>query len=362
MRLRSVHAHLHCCPINRPYEIAGRRISSTTQLIVRVEDREGLVGLGSGAPSAAVTGESVVGGLQAAQRALQLCLSGREAEDPLTMAKSSAFAALTEGCPAGRAAVEMALFDLAARRRGVPLVDFLGRHHRSLPTSVTIGIQSTQSTLLEVRRLLDAGFNVLKIKIGNDVESDIATLHAVRGACGPSVRLRVDPNQGYDAGALQRFVVDTGALGLELIEQPMPRGVWNGRSSTVFDSAPPFAADEDILDAADAARLARHRIYDVFNIKLMKCGGVIPALDIARIAAASDIALMWGCMDESVIGIAAALHTAFACPNTRYLDLDGSFDLADDVAVGGFVVERGIMTLTDAPGLGVTDIPPRLNS
>ena len=62
---------------------------------------------------------------------------------------------------------------------------------------------------------------------------------------------------------------------------------------------------------------------------------------------------MWGCMDESCIGIAAALHAALASPATAYLDLDGSFDLARDVAEGGFTVEDGCLRTTGGPGLGV---------
>ena len=62
---------------------------------------------------------------------------------------------------------------------------------------------------------------------------------------------------------------------------------------------------------------------------------------------------MWGCMDESRISIAAALHAAFASPATRYLDLDGSLDLARDVVDGGFTLEAGVMSTTDVPGLGV---------
>ena len=68
---------------------------------------------------------------------------------------------------------------------------------------------------------------------------------------------------------------------------------------------------------------------------------------------AADVKLMWGCMDESRISIAAALHTAYACPATRYLDLDGSFDLSRDLASGGFVLRDGILHVPDAPGLGV---------
>jgi L-alanine-DL-glutamate epimerase-like enolase superfamily enzyme len=85
----------------------------------------------------------------------------------------------------------------------------------------------------------------------------------------------------------------------------------------------------------------------------MKCGGIRPALAIAQIAESASIDLMWGCNDESVVSIAAALHAAYACPNTRYLDLDGSFDLARDPAKNGFVVEEGRLRLLDRLGLGV---------
>ena len=63
---------------------------------------------------------------------------------------------------------------------------------------------------------------------------------------------------------------------------------------------------------------------------------------------------MWGCMDESRISIAAALHAALASPATRYLDLDGSFDLERDVVSGGFTVQDGILRTLNAPGLGVS--------
>ena len=85
----------------------------------------------------------------------------------------------------------------------------------------------------------------------------------------------------------------------------------------------------------------------------MKCGGVTSALGIAGMAEAANLELMWGCMDESRISIAAALHTAYACPATRYLDLDGSFDLSRDLASGGFVLRDGALHVPDAPGLGV---------
>jgi L-alanine-DL-glutamate epimerase-like enolase superfamily enzyme len=118
-----------------------------------------------------------------------------------------------------------------------------------------------------------------------------------------------------------------------------------------------IAADESLLSEKDARALAEPpRACGIFNIKLMKCGGITPARRIAAVAESAGIRLMWGCMDESRISIAAALHAALACPATRYLDLDGSLDLARDVAARGFVIENGVMRTAEGPGLGVADV------
>jgi L-alanine-DL-glutamate epimerase-like enolase superfamily enzyme len=94
----------------------------------------------------------------------------------------------------------------------------------------------------------------------------------------------------------------------------------------------------------------------IFNIKLMKCGGVSQALKIADIAEQAKIDLFWGCNDEGIVSITAALHAAFACANTKYIDLDGSLDLGRDEVKGGFILKDGIMSCSDKPGLGVERI------
>ncbi len=94
--------------------------------------------------------------------------------------------------------------------------------------------------------------------------------------------------------------------------------------------------------------------FGIFNIKMMKCGGIVSALKMADMAHLAGIDLMWGCNDGSIVSISAALHTALACPATKYLDLDGSFDLEKDVAKGGFILKDGLMRIDDNKlGLGV---------
>jgi L-alanine-DL-glutamate epimerase-like enolase superfamily enzyme len=88
----------------------------------------------------------------------------------------------------------------------------------------------------------------------------------------------------------------------------------------------------------------------------MKCGGINQALKIADLALNAKVDLFWGCNDESIVSITAALHAAFSCANTKYIDLDGSLDLGRDEVTGGFILKDGIMYCSDKPGLGVERI------
>ena len=118
-----------------------------------------------------------------------------------------------------------------------------------------------------------------------------------------------------------------------------------------------IAADESLLTPKNALELIAPPVASgIFNIKLMKCGGVSQALKIADIGQQAGIDLFWGCNDEGIVSITAALHTAFACANTKYIDLDGSLDLGRDEVKGGFILKDGVMYCSDKPGLGVERI------
>jgi L-alanine-DL-glutamate epimerase-like enolase superfamily enzyme len=256
--------------------------------------------------------------------------------------------------PAARAAIDIALHDLWARHLNLSLVDLLGRCHRSLPTSITIGIKSVRESLEEADEYKGRGFKILKIKIGQSVEQDVACLSQIRQQVGREMVLRVDANQGYTLEEYKSFIDQTASLNLEFVEQPLPANNLVGMCRLPEAVRKTTAADESLLDARDAIEcLQRPRPFGIFNIKLMKCGGIAPGLQIAKIADLAGIDLMWGCMDESRIGIAAALHAALASPNTRYLDLDGSLDLARDLVEGGFELINGELSVIDQPGLGV---------
>jgi L-alanine-DL-glutamate epimerase-like enolase superfamily enzyme len=353
LKISSARSHVEHFELVRPYTIAFRSIDAVQNVIVELETNQGLVGLGAAAPEAHVTGESDENCQAALTDEGLAWLLGRDVR--MLPALCRELARTMPDAPAARAAIDIALHDLYGQHLGLPLVELLGREHLSLPTSITIGIKSVDATLEEAREYLSRGFRVLKVKLGHSLDEDIERLQRLRELTGRDVAIRVDPNQGYDLEAVRRFVDATNTLDIEFLEQPMPVAVdVRALPSTVRAR---LAADERLLNEADALTLATPQpACGIFNIKLMKCGGIWPARRIADLAETAGIELMWGCMDESLVSISAALHVALASPATRYLDLDGSLDLARDVATGGFVLEDGYMRTTDAPGLGLRRI------
>ena len=352
MRITAVEVQRRDMPLTKPYTVAyGTKDKASFVTATIITDR-GTVGYGSGTPSVAVMGPDIEATVAALGQPLVDSLVG---SDPRALGNRLVeLRRLLPDHAAARAALDIALHDLLGKVAGVPLVDFFGRHHQRLPTSVTIGIDSVEQTLRQAEEYVADGFHYLKVKIGHDVDVDIERLVRLRQRYADRVVIRVDANQGYTVDDLLRFHDDTADLDLELIEQPFPPE----READLMALPEPLrrsiAADESLHSAEDAWRLSRpEAACGIFNIKLMKAGGIDEGRSIAQVAEQAGIDLMWGCMDESVISIAAALHTAFASPRTRYLDLDGSFDLAEDPARGGFVVEEGQLRLLDRPGLGV---------
>jgi L-alanine-DL-glutamate epimerase-like enolase superfamily enzyme len=351
MKITRIHLQREKLALSRPYTISYETISATETCFVRVETDRGLIGTGAGNPNEKVTGES----MDSCHHAL------KERTDWLIGEDVRALPALLRQLrswlpknPAARAAIDMALYDLLAQSLEVPLVTMLGSFHDAMPTSITIGIKAQDEALREAQEYFDRGFRFLKIKLGKDLEQDVELLHKLRERFKSSIHIRVDANQGYETEEFMTFWQKTQELDLELIEQPLKAGKENEMKELPEVIKSHIAVDESLLNYKDAFRLSSPpRACGIFNVKMMKCGGIGPSLQIATIARAADIDLMWGCDDESIVSVTAALHAALATPGTRYIDLDGSLDLARDRVEGGFVLKDGVMSVTDAPGLGV---------
>ena len=358
-RIKNIKVQRADLELTRPYTIAFKTVSHVENVIVTIELDNGIIGMGAGNPSEQVVGESLDQALNALNQVTTSIdegswqgLLGRNIEDIELLCQEIQI--YLKQSPAGRTALEVALYDCFAQLQKVPLVRLFGQVFNSLPTSITIGIKGVSETLEEATEYYERGFRYLKVKLGNYLEEDIERMIKLREKFGDKIKIRIDANQGYSVDELLQFYTQTKSLDLELIEQPLPASNIEEMRSLPIELRQTLAADESLIGPKDAQKIIGDpNACGIFNIKLMKCGGLSQALEIARLAETADIDLMWGCNDESIISISAALHTALACKNTRYLDLDGSLDLAQDVVEGGFILKDGEMKVNDLPGLGL---------
>ncbi|MBK7653342.1 MAG: dipeptide epimerase [Flammeovirgaceae bacterium] len=336
----------------KPYTIAFKTIDEVLNAFVEITLDNGVTGIGAASPSEYVTNES----FEQCEKALEenniQFLIGRDIRE-LNQLTFEIWKKLPKN-PAARAALDIALYDAYTKFLGVPLVKYLGQKIKSLPTSITIGIKNVDETVKEAQEYEERGFSVLKVKLGKDLEEDIERIVKLREKFGKKFTIRIDANQGYTSAQTIEFYNRTKSLDVELIEQPLPAKAIEETKKLPADIRKVLAADEALLTPMSAYQLVMPPVATgIFNIKLMKCGGVSQALKIADIGSLAGVDLFWGCNDESIVSITAALHAAFACENTKYIDLDGSLDLSKDVVKGGFILKEGIMYCSDKPGLGV---------
>jgi len=237
-------------------------------------------------------------------------------------------------------ALDVAAHDLWAKRLGVPLYQAFGLSLDQLPISnFTLGIDTIPNMVEEIKRL---DLPIYKIKLGT--KEDVAIIKALRQQT--QAIFRVDANGAWTVEECIDNAMEFQQLGVEFIEQPLPKEDWKGMKEVFQHSALPIIADESCQVATDVTKCHRH--FDGINIKLMKCGGITPAIKMIQEARQLNMKVMLGCMTESSIGISAIAHLT---PLLDYVDMDGAMLLAEDPAVGAHL-EKGKIVFVKGNGLG----------
>jgi muconate cycloisomerase len=252
--------------------------------------------------------------------------------------------------PPAMAALDVALWDLVAKRANMPLYKMLGLPKRAVPTSVTIGINPPEETTRRVPIILEtSGAKCLKIKLGSPEGRDHDKAHflAAKAAAAPfGAKLRVDANGGWTVGESIEMIAWLADKGVDYVEQPLAEGEEAGLPEVFAKRKLPLFVDESCRFSSDIPAWAH--CVDGVNLKLMKCGGITEALRIVSTARAHKLQTMIGCMSESSIAIAggAAMSALF-----DYIDLDSHTNLNPDPAIGAELVD-GIVWPNDKPGHG----------
>lgn len=331
--------------------VSDSQKSSCDNVFLTLETDDGYQGRGMAAPDEVVTGEDAASVMKAYKDHIEACLKG---EEPFFY--SRLYERLREVIPGQSSAlamVEIALYDLVAQKAGVPLYQLLGGFREKIVTSVTIGIMEEDEVLDRAGKLIAQGIKAIKVKGGLDVERDIHIVELVRRKIGKNTAITFDANQGYSLIEAAHFIRNTKNVGIEVIEQPTSPDLTFQWHLLRQEGNIPIMADESLKKLSDSFTLTSRQAVDFLNIKLMKVGGITPALQINSSARSANVRCMMGGMDESSLGVAAGLHVALARPNISHADLDSWMDIEEDPFAGLVILEDGYLRPNLAPGLGI---------
>jgi L-alanine-DL-glutamate epimerase-like enolase superfamily enzyme len=234
-----------------------------------------------------------------------------------------------------RNAADAALWDLEAQLAGTSAWDMAGVRPEPVHTVFTIGLED-EPEQMAAGAAAATDISLFKIKLNND--RPVERIAAIREA-RPDVRLVVDVNQGWNFAELKEYGPALGKLGVEFIEQPLPRD--GDAELEGYESPVPLCADESCLHLGELEQAASR--YQMINIKLDKTGGLTHGLELAHAIRDRGLGIMVGCMCGT--SLAMAPHHV-VCQLADYADIDGPLLLKRD-RFGGLVYQNGIVTLPE---------------
>jgi L-alanine-DL-glutamate epimerase-like enolase superfamily enzyme len=262
-----------------------------------------------------------------------------------------------EGAWPARAAVEMALYDIAGKALNTPVYTLLGgRTRESIVLSRSLSMASPAETATEARLVVEEGFGCVKVKVGRPGKDDTEAVAAVREAIGPDVLLRVDANMGWprpkdtirNIKVMEKYVVHS-------VEQPLPPIDVDALKLVRQSVDTPIMVDESVWGLRDSWEIPSAEAADILSIYVAESGGLTNASLIFRMAEVAGVTCVIGAMPELGIGTAAAVHPGVALTNLHD-PCDTSGVIYHDVDDGRerFEVRHGHIWPPEGPGLGMT--------
>ena len=354
MKIHSIELKTVAIPLRKPFKTALRTVHTAYSTYVVITTDEGKTGWGEAPPTHVITGDSMASIAYAIEEVMAPNLIGMDIRN-----RTELFAVLHQtliGNTSAKAAVDMAIHDLLGKLAGLPLYQFLGGQRNQLDSNFTVSVNDPVEMADDAFQYVEEGFTTLKVKVGiGSSELDVERVKAIRNRVGPSVKIRLDANQGWQPKEAVRTIaaMEDAGLSIELVEQPVHAQDIEGLCYVTQHSLTPVMADESVFSARDALRVLQCGAADLINIKLMKSGGIHEALKINALAESYGVECMVGSMIETKLGITAAAHFAASQPNITRCDFDAPLMLCGDPVIGGVTYVGQAIQLSEATGLGI---------
>lgn len=351
MKIKQIELYQSPIKLKAPFIISLGRYDYANNIIVRMHTSSGLIGTGECSPFPSIHGEHFDSCFCVGKILAESLLD----QNPLDIAaciERMDIVIFNNACI--KSAFDMALYDLAAQFSNLPLYRFLGgKSGKTLVTDYTVSLKDPTLMAADALTIKQAGFQVIKVKLGGSKEEDIERIRLIREAVGNEIPIRIDANQGWSPTDAKEILDGLAPFNIQHCEEPIDRRLFMQLPEISKHSKIPIMADESCCDVFDAQRLLDIHACQLLNIKLSKSGGIFNALKIIQLAEKENIHLQLGGFLESRLGFTAAAHLALTSDNIQYYDFDTPLMFEEDPILGGIqYASSGVINLSEAKGLG----------
>lgn len=357
MRIDRIEVGEVAIPLRTPFKAASRTVDAVHDILIRIVTDDGTAGYGEAPPTALITGETKASIREAIMQYIAPSIIGMEIFDLDTIMQRIQASIVNN--TSAKAAVDMAIYDLYAKKLGQPLYKVLGGAKRKIETAHPISDKPIDEMVRDSLQAVRDGFSILNVTVGKNGFKVAENLLAIRKAVGPGIRIRVEANQSWSPQEAVRIIgmLEDGGMQAELVEQPVKAPDLAGLKFVTQHVETPIVADESVFSVNDAIHIIQTQSADLINIKLMKTGGIHEALKICTVAEIYRVDCMIGCMLESKISVSAVAHLAAAKNCITMVDLVGPSLFKTEAYEGSPLFTSGTIKLGDATGIGINAFP-----
>ena len=360
MKITRITVYQSDLPLEHPYWLSGGRLKfeCLDATFIKIETDAGITGWGEGTPWGHTYVPAHGPGIRAGIETMASCVLGLDPRRVLDVERAMDLA--LPGHLYAKSPIDMACWDIAGKVAGLPIADLMGGGSRTpRPIASSVGAKTVEETREVIERYRDRGYVAHSVKIGGDVERDVARIRDVESIRLPGEIVLYDVNRGWTRQQALRVMQATEDLQV-MFEQP---------GETLDDIAAirplhsaPVSVDESLVTLQDAARIARDGLAEVFGIKLNRVGGLTKAARMRDVALAHGIDMFVMATGGSVLADTEALHLAATIPDINCHAVWACQDmLTVDIANGrGPRNTDGHLHLPEGPGLGVEPDEDRL--
>lgn len=332
----------------------GQAFHHSETMVVLIEAAGGLVGWGEASAAPTMTGDTLPGMLEAANRYLAPLLVGADASDYVALSQRLQRALV--GNTGAKAACEIALHDLAGKHRGLSVTDLLGGAQRSaIRVMHMLGNPSPEEDLEEALQKQREGYGFIKLKVGvKPVAQEAELARTLRGALGVGYWLCADANTGMQPAQAHEYVQGVRDAGLLFLEQPFGDDDLEETVALARVSPVPLCADEALHGLRQIRQWHAAGAIAGVNLKTIKLGGLQPTMQAAQLSHSLGLKIdLAAKLGESSIGTAALVHLGYTVPNLDWGINPVSQYLAVDLVKQPLKPEQGSVVRPTAPGLGI---------